>query len=115
MTAVLLAFQGYLGYSALNGQFGIWSQEQMQKDIEGLKAHSAVLAAEVDSYHHLASLYDPARLDPDLLTEQARALLNMAHPDEVVVMLDESGKPIGGSSFLSTERQLNTNIPTGID
>jgi len=115
MTVVLIAFQGYLGYSALNGQFGTRSQKQMLADIEDLKGESSSLQAEIDSYKHLASLYDPARLDPDILTEQARSLLGMAHPNDIVVMVGKDGKPDTGSSFQLTERQVNTKIEVGID
>ena len=50
MTLVLIAFQAYLGYSAINGQFGTQSQKQMLADIEDLKAQSSVLQAEIDDF-----------------------------------------------------------------
>ncbi|MCF1742436.1 FtsB family cell division protein [Paradevosia shaoguanensis] len=112
VTVALVGFQGYLGYSALNGQFGTLSQEQMKADIEELKAESSVLQAEIDSYRHRASLFDASRLDPDILTEQARALLSMARPEDIVVMVDESGKPVLGSSSKLAEQQL-TNLIQG--
>jgi cell division protein FtsB len=115
MTVVLIAFQAYLGYSAINGQFGTQSQKRMLADIEDLKAQSSVLQAEIDSYRHRSSLFDPARLDPDILTEQARSLLSMAHPDDIVVMVDSDGKPITGSSFQLTKREVNAKIEVGID
>ncbi|MGB3026399.1 FtsB family cell division protein [Paradevosia shaoguanensis] len=112
VTVALVGFQGYLGYSALNGQFGTLSQKQMKADIEELKAESSVLQAEIDSYRHRASLFDASRLDPDILTEQARALLSMARPEDIVVMVDESGKPVLGSSSKLAEQQL-TNLIQG--
>ncbi len=74
VTVLLIAFQGYLGFNVIGGQFGIESQKQMRVDIETLKAQSADLAAQVDTYRHKASLFDAASLDPDVLTEKARAL-----------------------------------------
>ena len=112
VTVALVGFQGYLGYSALNGQFGTLSQEQMKADIEELKAESSVLQAEIDSYRHRASLFDASRLDPDILTEQARALLSMARPEDIVVMVDEGGKPVLSSSSKLAEQQL-TNLIQG--
>jgi seryl-tRNA(Sec) selenium transferase len=36
-------------------------------------------------------------IDPDIVTERARALLNMAHANDILVMVDPvSGKPISG-------------------
>ncbi|ODT80333.1 MAG: hypothetical protein ABS76_16755 [Pelagibacterium sp. SCN 64-44] len=97
LTVTLLAFQGYLGYSAISGQFGIESREGIIADIEILEDRSAALKAEIDAYEHRISLMNPRHLDPDLITERARALLNMAHADDMLVMVHpETGKPISG-------------------
>ena len=88
VTAALLAFQGYLGYHAWRGQFGIDSQGNMAAEIEELKARSASLTAEIDAYRHKVELFSPTKLDPDILTERARALLGMAQPEDLVMMVD---------------------------
>lgn len=112
----LVAFQGYLGYSAIGGQYGIESQKQMLVEIEELKARSAALQVEMEAYRHRVSLFSASRLDPDILTERARALLSMAHVDDMVVMLDqETGLPISSLSVPSTERQLIDIIEDGVD
>jgi cell division protein FtsB len=98
VTAVLLAFQGYLGYSALRGQFGIESQHEMLSDIEDLKAHSARLKAEIEVYRHRVDLFSPQKLDTDILTERARALLDMADPTDLIVMVDPATGLPGSSS-----------------
>ncbi len=95
LTVALLGFQGYLGYSAIVGQFGIESRTQILFDIDQLKNRSSALQAEIDAYRHRATLMDTRRLDPDIVTERALALLNMAHPDDILVMVDPaSGKPL---------------------
>ncbi len=68
VTAVLLAFQGYLGYNAIGGQFGFESQKQMHADIEELQAQSGSLQAEIDAYRHRVE---------SVRTRQARS----GHPD----------------------------------
>jgi cell division protein FtsB len=111
-----MAVLGYLGFNCVSGQFGIQSQRQMRADIEQLKAQSAALDVEVQSYRHRESLFASDKLDPDIITERARALLGMAHPDDVVVMTDpHSGLPISGLTLPSTDKKLNANIPIGID
>jgi len=116
VTVLLLAFQGYLGFNVVGGQFGIESQKQMRVDIQDLKAQSATLKAEIDSYQHKTSLFASAQLDPDILTEKARALLQMAHPDDLVIMTDPStGLPISGSARGLTENQSAPTIQSGID
>jgi cell division protein FtsB len=94
ITGVLLGFQAYLGYSALKGQFGTESNAKMLVEIGELEAQSATIQAEIDAYRHRVQLFEPASLDPDILTERARALLNMAQADDVIVMLDpKTGMP----------------------
>jgi cell division protein FtsB len=74
-TVALLAFQGYLGYSAISGQFGIESREEIRAEIEILQDRSAALQAEVDSFKHRNSLMNPRHLDPDLVTERAACIV----------------------------------------
>ena len=116
ITTLLIAFMGYLGFNVIGGQFGIESQKQMRVDIETLKAQSATLQAEIDSYRHRTSLFDAAKLDPEILTERARALLQMAQPDDLVVMTDaRTGLPISGSARGLTDSQSSVTIAKGID
>jgi len=116
VTGLLLAFQGYLGFNVIGGQYGIERQKQMRVDIETLKAQSAALQAEIDSYQHRASLFDSASLDPDILSEKARSLLQMAPPDDLIVMTDPvSGLPISGSAAALAGNQSTVTIEKGID
>jgi cell division protein FtsB len=84
----LIAFQAYLGYSAINGNFGIVSQKQMVSDIQELQGEQEKLQAQINAYRLRIDLFDPKRLDPDLLTEKARALLSMARPDDILIPLN---------------------------
>lgn len=112
LTVALLSFQGYLGFSAIGGQFGWENRGQILLDIDQLKGKSAALQAEIDSYRHRATLMDTRRLDPDIITERARAMLNMANADDVVVMVDPlTGKPLSGSFNELAEDQLNPLNP----
>ena len=116
LAAGLIAVQGYLGYNVLSGQFGIESQRRMQIEIGELSAKSAALAAEISDYRHRAALFTPQRLDPDIVSERARALLSMAQPDEVIVMIDaHSGKPIRSSFDALAAEQLTDIIEDGVD
>lgn len=112
----LIGFQAYLGYNVIGGQFGIESQKVMKVDIEDLKETSAALQAEIDSYRHKVDLFNPAKLDPDILTDRARALLSLAQIGDMVVMTDPlTGKPITSSLPSSTDLQATATIEKGID
>lgn len=89
ITVLLLGFLAYLGLSALSGQFGFESKQKLLDDIEVLKAEQATLQARIDDFDKRIALFDPERLDPDMLTEQARISLSMANPDDVLIMLDQ--------------------------
>ena len=116
LTLALVAFQGYLGYNVVSGQFGIESQKVMLGQIEELKARSAALGAEIDATMHRVELFNSSRLDPDILTERARALLSMSQPDDIIVMVDTTtGKPISGSYDELAASQLTDEIEVGID
>ncbi|KFC72414.1 Septum formation initiator [Devosia sp. LC5] len=111
MTVALLGFQGYLAYSAISGQFGIDNRGQILADIDVLKARSAALQAEIDAFRHRSTLMDGRRLDPDIVTERARALLNMANANDIIVMVDPvSGKPLSGKFNELARDQLNAII-----
>ncbi len=85
--ALLIGFVSYLGYSAVNGKYGLTNRQQMLVDIDALTAQRAALASRIDLYQQRLSLFDPARLDPDIIEEKARALLSMANPDDIIIPL----------------------------
>lgn len=116
ITAALVAFQGYLGWSAIGGNFGTESHKLMKMDIAELQVQSGALQAEIDTYRHRVDLFDPKALDPDILTERARALLSMAQAGDMVVMTDPmTGELIYSLSPASTGNQSIADIPFDTD
>lgn len=112
----LVAFQGYLGYSVVTGQFGIESQDVLEAEIDELGAKSGALQAEIDSFRHRIDLFQTTKMDPDLVSERARALLSMAQADDIVVMVNPAnGKPNSGSTVVSTTDGLTADIDDGVD
>ena len=82
---VLLVLAGL----ALAGPYGLlaWGEniallEQREERIGTLKADRAEL-------RNLVTQLDPDHVDPDLATELVRRDLNVAHPDEYVLELDQ--------------------------
>jgi cell division protein FtsB len=116
LTVALIAFQAYLGYNVVSGQFGVESQKVMLGEIEELKAQSGALAAEIEATTHRVQLFNSTKLDPDILTERARAQLSMSQADDVIVMVDaQTGKPFSGSYDALAASQLTGEIEAGID
>lgn len=107
VAGALVGFQAYLGFNVVSGQYGIESQKRMHAEIQKLAATSAALQAQIDGYRHRVALFDPQRLDPDIVSERARALLSMANPADIVIMVDaETGKPIPRSFAYLAENEL---------
>jgi cell division protein FtsB len=90
ITAVLVALLAYLGFNAVAGRFGIENQRLMQAALIELRVQDQQLNTEIERYQRRIALFDPARLDPDILTERARSLLGRADPSAIIVPLSDS-------------------------
>ncbi len=85
---VLLAVTlGYFGYHVIQGERGVVAWLQLEKDLRLARANAAVLSQEKAQLEHRVSLLRPNSLDPDLLEERARAVLNYARDGEMLVLL----------------------------
>ena len=82
MTLLLLA-----GF-AIAGPSGLLAWSENQRLLEQRRAEIMVLAAERDEMRNRVALLDPRHADPDLAGELLRSNLNVAHPDEMVMLLN---------------------------
>jgi cell division protein FtsB len=76
---------GYFAYHSVEGDRGLVAYLRLNEQIVLAKAQLAEVAAERKALEQRVSLLRPNRLDPDMLDERARLLLNLARPDEVVI------------------------------
>ena len=83
---LLACLVAYFGYHAVQGERGLnawWVLSQKldlaQASLDTLTGQRATLAARV-------RLLRPDSLDPDMLEERARAILNFGRPDEILVL-----------------------------
>jgi cell division protein FtsB len=81
------ALIGYFGFHAFNGQRGLHARHQIDQQMTELTAELERLKRERGQWERKASLLRPDRIDPDTLDEQARLLLNVAHPNDLVMMV----------------------------
>ena len=79
---------GYLGYHAIQGDRGLLTWLQLSYQAEKARTTLAVSRAEEIRLARRVTLLRADGLDPDMLDERARAVLNLAHPDDVVVFID---------------------------
>ena len=60
-----------------------------------VKHQQAEIKAKHDWLVHKASLLRRGKIDPDMLDERARAILNLAHPGDLIMMNRRPPDPTG--------------------
>lgn len=75
----------YFGYHAIQGDRGILALLELKQEIADARAAKDSLVQEREALEERVALLRPDSLDPDMLEERARKLLNMAHGDDLVV------------------------------
>lgn len=76
-----------LGAFAIAGPSGIIAWSENQRLLESRLHQIAQLDAERDELRNRVELLDPKHADPDLAGQLLRSQLNVAHPDEMVMLL----------------------------
>jgi cell division protein FtsB len=82
----------YFTYHLVNGERSLLAWRHMDVEITEAEARLQHLRHEREALARRASLLRPDHLDPDMLEERARAVLNFAHPDEIVVIAPRKPK-----------------------
>jgi len=82
-------FIGYFGVNAYTGNRGIKAKQNLDVQIAELRTELARLKHERSLWERRIALLQSHRLDPDMLDERARALLNYVHPHDVVMLFKD--------------------------
>lgn len=75
----------YFAYHTVEGDRGVLAWVQMKNEILEAELQLAKVSSERQAIEHRVLLLRPDHLDPDMLEERARVMLNMGRTDEVVV------------------------------
>jgi cell division protein FtsB len=85
--AVCAGLITYFAYHAVHGAHGLETRAALEKRIKTLESELAALRAERKLFERDVSLIsERAAREPDLLDEQARALLNFAKPTDIILV-----------------------------
>ncbi len=76
---------GYLGYHIMHGDRGIFAYIHLKQEIVRAEEALAETDATRQAWERRVALLRSASLDPDMLDERARTMLNVARPDEIVI------------------------------
>jgi cell division protein FtsB len=78
---------GYFGVNAYTGKNGLRARQDLDQEIAQLSAELATLATERATWERRVSLLRSENIDPDMLDERARALLEYLDPSDVTLQL----------------------------
>jgi cell division protein FtsB len=78
---------GYFGVNAYTGNHGLKARHDLDQQIARLSAELATLKAERANWERRVSLLRSESLDPDILDERARALLDYTDPRDLTLLL----------------------------
>ena len=78
---------GYFGINAYTGNHGLRARQDLDQQITQLSNELAALRAERVNWERRVSLLQPESIDPDMLDERARALLDYADARELTLQL----------------------------
>ncbi len=76
----------YFLYHAIQGDRGFLAWLSLNKDLEQAKLAAVEVEAQRERLERRVGRLQPEHLDPDLLDERARALLNLGRHDEVGIV-----------------------------
>jgi cell division protein FtsB len=85
---------GYFGMHAQSGNHGLKAKEELALQMQGLSEDLARLRAERVDWQRRVALLRSGSLDPDMLDERARAMLDYVHPRDLVL----TGRPAAEAS-----------------
>jgi cell division protein FtsB len=80
---------GYFGVNAYSGNRGLRAKQDLDQQIAELTAELDALKAERAQWERRIVLLKPESIDPDMLDERARILLNYADPRELTLRLKQ--------------------------
>jgi cell division protein FtsB len=85
---------GYFLYHTVQGDRGWLSMLRLQQQVNERQGELAQLQNDHHELEHRVQLMRPDSLDPDLLDEESRQLLNYSKPNEIVILTQPANKSV---------------------
>jgi cell division protein FtsB len=80
---------GYFGVNAYTGNHGLRAKQDLDQQIGKLTSELTTLTNERATWERRVALLKPESIDPDMLDERARALLDYADPRDLTLRLKQ--------------------------
>jgi len=84
----------YFSYHRVQGDQGVLAMLQLRTKVQQAEAIQTKIHGERLLLENRVALLRPDNLDPDMVEERARVMLNFARPDEVVILDDGASRNI---------------------
>lgn len=82
---IFLLIAGYFAWNATQGTLGLKAYAQREQDLKTAQLGLAHAQQELTEWERRVAALRASHLDPDLLDERARAMLNLASPEDVII------------------------------
>jgi cell division protein FtsB len=97
----LLLIFGYLVLNATYSERGYFNMQKRQAELQKAEAELAMLHDERAALEHRVNLLKGEAVGRDLLEEEARRVLNVAHQDEIIVRMPPTADRLYGAEKLT--------------
>jgi cell division protein FtsB len=77
---------GYFAYHVVHGDRGVIAWWNVKQRVQAAKSILAQTRTEREILDHRVQLMNPSSLDPDMLEERARLMLNYGYSDDIVIL-----------------------------
>jgi cell division protein FtsB len=77
---------GYFGFHVVHGDRGLLAWLKIKQRVAAAKLVVETSSAERQAMERRVSLLEPGSLDPDMLDERARLMLNYGYTDDIVIL-----------------------------
>ena len=85
--AVFLALTYYFGWNAVHGKSGLEAQAAQRQQLQAAQSQEDAVHQRLLLWQTKVAALSGQNIDPDMLDEEAREVLNLANPDDLVIEL----------------------------
>jgi len=97
-----ISLLAYFSYHAIQGERGLFAWMQLNQQLKQTHALADAVSGQRHELENRVQRLSNSSIDPDLLDERVRLMLNLARSDEVVIMLPKADMPaIAGTQEVS--------------
>lgn len=79
---------GYFAFHAFRGERGLFALRQLSHQVETAQMLNSKIKFQRKELEHRVSLLHPDNLDPDMLDERARIMLNYGLQNDIIIIPD---------------------------